>query len=586
MDTQEPLYDGRSQLRDLARLVLKARRSLRWAIPLALLLGAAAGVYSQIREGSYTCEAVAIVRSQPSPESVSSTAQAAGAQEAVSGGPIPLDVTDYRMLLTSDMILENATDIYNRQYGEGLTLGAIRRMVYAEERLKLKSPYSVEYYPTLQMQAVAKSPDMAYAVLNAWIEAAKEWAHKVAFDAKEDIFEYVDVEYSSARDELVSLEENLNNTRAESEDLKDQLVGQNTLAEEDHLLETIRLKRELSDEWDDKIAEAKQTYQLETLQKISDLSNQWEKDIMQARAEYNLPFHEQKVDQLIVRSINVEGKLGEAEIELAEAQARMAELQEQARQHPEMIVLAKAITDDALWENRTQDKRLESLKLRTEEVNPVMVAIKNDIRATQVRLAALPVTQERLKADLSALQTEIEKEQTYIYSRRLDIDTLERAKASALEALDIERTLGLGLLTEKIVRQKEGAIRALEASRENSLNLLKRSGETALGKLDRDRSFKEQRVQRDLDTQSGIFDSLTTSRLRAKMAVANTIEEFAVLSTPTMQTPKRGSLLMGGIMGGVVFVVAVFGLFMLSLFRIFFAELATTAERELETQRA
>lgn len=589
MEAQEPLYDDRSQLRDLARLVLKARKSLRWAVPLSLLIAVLAGFYSQSRAGSYTSEAVAIIRPQTSPERITSTAESEGAQDSGSSGPNPLDVTDYRLLLTSDMILEEVVRSYNNQFGASLgplKLGMVRKMLYAEERLKLKSPYNVEYYPTLQMQATASSPDQSYMLLNTWIEMAEKWAHDVTFQAKENVYEYVDVEFDKARTELVTLEELLNSVTAESEDLKDQLVMTNLSAEEEHLLETIRLKRDLSDEWDDKIAEAKQAYQLESISQKRALAEEWDQKIVLARSEYNLPFHEANVESLIAQSLKVEAELADAELRLIEAQARMAELQKQVTLHPEMIVTAKAITDDALWENRAPDKRLESLKLRTEEINPVMVAIKNDIRATEVDLAAIPATTERLKTDLSGIQTETLEDQGYVYGRRLDLELQERAKASALEALDIERNLGLALLEEKILREKEGAIRGLEATRENGLTIVKRLGETAVGKLDRDRKVIEQRVQRDLDTQSGIFDSLTRSRLRAKMAVANTIEEFDVLSKPTLQNAKQGSLVGGTIVGGVIFCAAVCLLFGMSLFRVFFSELTATAEHELEKPRA
>jgi hypothetical protein len=589
MDTPEALYDGRSQLKELARLALKARKSLRWGIPLALIIAAALGAYSQVRSGSYTSEAVAVIRPQTSPERVSATADAQSGKSAEVGGPIPLGVTDYRLLLTSDMLLEEVVNDYNQRFaGESgpVGLGAVRKMLYAEERLKLKTPYNVEYYPTLQMQATAPSPDQAYWLLDSWIKAAKGWASRVTVDAKQDVYEYVDQEFESARSELVSLEELLNTEKATSADLVDQLVEENLQKEEDHILETITLKRELSDEWDDKIAEAKQEYQLETLSRRNTLSDEWDQKIMTARAEFNLPFHEANVDHLIAQSLKLEAQLGTVELDLAEARARMSQLEEQRKQHPEMLVLAKAITDDALWESRSQDKRLESLKLRTEEVNPVMTAIKNDVRATEVQLAALPARQERLKSDLDGATSETVTEQSYVYSSRLNLDLMERAKASALEALDIERTLGLSLLTEKLMRQKEGAIRALEASRDNGLTLVKRKGETAVAKLERERNFTEQRVQRDLDTQAGIFDSLTSSRLRAKMAVANTIEEFDVLSSPTLQAPKQASLVGGTIIGVIAFIVATVGFFALSVIRIFLSELAATAEEELEKSNA
>ena len=82
----------------------------------------------------------------------------------------------------------------------------------------------------------------------------------------------------------------------------------------------------------------------------------------------------------------------------------------------------------------------------------------------------------------------------------------------------------------------------------------------------RERSTLEESLQRDFMTGLDIFTSLAESHLEAELALANTIDEFQVVSPPTLpEDPPQRQYLVYGI---AAFMLSFAGLFVLAAFAV------------------
>ncbi|MBI4560012.1 MAG: hypothetical protein HY706_20665 [Candidatus Hydrogenedentes bacterium] len=489
----------RSQLAELVRLGVQIRPYL-WLILLGSVLAAGAvGIYCYgFYEPTYTSEAIAMVRPQAYVEN--SKPEKEPSQQNLNLLPKPLDVTDYVLLLKSDGILGALAEAYNTYYPETdlakrLTVERLRRQLVARERLELKTAYAVSYYPTVIMQTQAASPEEAHRLADLWMQVARGRTHRITYSAKEETFSYVDTQYQREREELRGVETLVNRVKDEGGELIDGLKLERANLEKDYEVETLELLRALREEWDRKIADAS--------------------------AEYNLPLLQARIQALTHELELTQLALSEKQQELATAQTRLAELTKEQANHPDFIVVGKAITDEALWSLEAKEgkgggsNKLNELTLKSQEINPVARELKWSVAETKVRVAAIPAEIAETEKRLGELKASIQELQADYFRKETALMGVEQAKETEVKTKETERKYGLEDVKRRTVFDVD--------------------------KLTRERATIEAQLDRDQKTQEDMFTSLARSRLQANLAVANTIDEFQVISEPTYPEKITGS---------------------------------------------
>lgn len=212
-----------SQLRLLASALIRNR----WAVPIALILAAAATYFvSRSLYGTpvYRCEAVALFRTSIIPEiqvpklqiasepgtpivNVSSIQQTLE-NETHSPTPSELHTPDLELLLESDAVLKKVAEAYNLtvEAGEQMTLGVVRGHLDVITRVELKTVYEANYYPTVQLRATAGTAEAAQTLAAAWARASADFLESLRRSTRQRTLKSIDEAYTGARARLAMAE--------------------------------------------------------------------------------------------------------------------------------------------------------------------------------------------------------------------------------------------------------------------------------------------------------------------------------------------------------------------------------------------
>ncbi len=261
-----------------------------------------------------------------------------------------------------------------------------------------------------------------------------------------------------------------------------------------------------------------------------------------------LSLEDQKME-LMTRRAQLEGQIKEATAEL--------------EKHPEVLVLSKAITDDALWQKSNANgetggipKSLDALKLRSEIINPTYLQLMQKLSDARVALNALPKLEAMVDEQITAKQKdyadtlgEYENKtfqlQEQERQRNMEIEILKRERDVDEQKLDRDRTVG----QEALVRQRRTEEAVLQRGRNTDLSILKRSRETELTLLQLDRTtgldmltreseLMTARDQRMVKHRKDKYDVLHDSYLTAALAQANKAGDiYMVAADATLGNP-------------------------------------------------
>jgi len=145
-------------------------------------------------------------------------------------------------------------------------------------------------------------------------------------------------------------------------------------------------------------------------------------------------------------------KIGEYQDKLLDVQnqkntlsGRFTELEKEIEKHPQLIVLSKAITNDALWSKIAQGKsdkipdEIKKLKLRDEKINPVHVQVMTELATTRVELNTTKTVEDSLKELLVVKTKERDKLNDDILVGSYKIEELNREKETEFETLERKR---------------------------------------------------------------------------------------------------------------------------------------------------
>lgn len=504
---------------ELLRLLAQVRPFLKWFLFASAVIAVALAVYARIIfRPTYVSEAIALIRPQVSIGTESGNTGASASSLLAH----PLNITDYVLLLRSDSALSAVAEAYNQeahnQYGDRdpakrVTVAGLKRRLYARERLELKTPYQVRYNRTLTMRVNAPSSEMAYRLATIWVDVVERRTHDITFAAREEAAAYLDTEHQRQRASLAALENEFNKVKDKTGELLDALQLERSSLEEQYAVDTIKQVQNASDEWDLRIAEKS--------------------------AQFSLPLLETQIAAETWQLEALQGELRTKKLSLAQAQAQLEELAKEKELHADFLVLGKAVTDDALWSAELDTAKdpgtasVEALKLRSQEINPIAQEISQKIADAKVLVAATPREIAELEGWISVLQDQITEMQANLFSKQTILTVMARGQESEIESIETARVYGI--------------------------EDLQRRTEIEIDMLTRERKALEDQLERDFTTEVDIFTSLAESRLEAKLALANTIEEFQIISEPTVpEEPNPVSLLptfVGGFLSSFVLLI-------------------------------
>ncbi len=347
--------------------------------------------------------------------------------------PEPLGVETYRTIVDSDFVKDA---VRRKLVDDGSlrpdeSLGSLATEIYTS-RVRDQT-----HSPVIDLVVRAGTPRRAALVADTWAEVAVRESAGLATRGKVGTLELIQREYPSTKDRLSLLEADLKATQ----DRFDREI------------------RDLENHWDARIAE---------------FGSEWNLDVLREQAKALSG----KLTEDIVR-------LRGLALEISEAGDSLDQLKKEIQEHPQFIVLSKAITDDALWERIGRDlggeaaDELQSLRLRSEELNPVYQSLLQNLADTQVRYDTL-VPQERHLRELIAEQE----------AELRELNRLILTKGAEFRRLERERDIQLTLREREREFQVEELGREVSTSRETFSNLAGKWEEARLAQAEQDEDIK------------------------------------------------------------------------------------------------
>ena len=267
----------------------------------------------------------------------------------------------------------------------------------------------------------------------------------------------------------------------------------------------------------------KADYQKETEALILNYENEWKLDLIEA---------ELKVPEKAL--IEYESSLIDTELKIKTTRDTLHELKNEIKAHPRMLVVSKAVTDEALWirlgdEEGNLPDTLEEQKLRSEVLNPVHSRLKDRLASTQIELNSLAPMKEHLASQISRAREEIQR-----------LEDLYTEKSIELNALTQDRKLGY----EVLVKEKQGQLGKLNRRFELEVRQFKRDRDLELGILGRE-------VTNTRATYTLLAQKYTTARL-AKAEEEPDVKIGALAVVPEERTPTLGWIAALGFATGLI----------------------------------
>lgn len=324
--------------------------------------------------------------------------------------PSVLPVETYRSLIETGAVKAKVEEAMNGNGGNGDSNGL---EAFFSTSIQAGKQRNQPYLPSIELVVEADSPQKAALLANTWAAVVVAEIGDLSRRAKSGDVEFIDQEYPVIKRRLAEAEK----------ELKD--------AEDEYG----RRIRELEDRFDKEIASFKAKWNLEGM-----------------RGELGT------LERLLNGSGN-QGLLPQLQsVKLATKRAKdeLAELKKEIKSHPQFLLLAKAITDDALWDKVGKDpsgtvsEQLDALRLRSQALNPIYSRLAQRLAEAQVDYEALIPQEDYLQKQIADLRHQIAELNRLIEDQEAALRTLERRRFEGLTSLRRERDLRTGELKREV----------------------------------------------------------------------------------------------------------------------------------------
>jgi len=427
--------------------------------------------------------------------------------------PAALSVQAYQQILESDAVIAEARRrLIERgalDSGNPLRLGQeLESRIFVSRRAE-----ETALAPLLQAVAVGTSADQAAAVANTWAEVFLERSRDLVVGSTSSSVRFLEQQYPSAKAEL----ERIENARVEAAN-KFQL----------------RLD-ESATHWDEQLTEFKG----ETSDLVAAQQAETRRLLEESSSELNLETKEARLTSLRTAYGDLQSEQARVRAQLDSKGLELEALRGQVAGTPQFLTLQKAITDDALWQSTSGEKKnaptwesLQGRSLQTQEVNPVFIDLASRLSRLETEVKALTPRAAQLAERLIEMSDQLQ--------------LLAREAGSGRAAI------------ERLTREREAGLARLVDARTNQLNELTRQRERELGEIQRARDTRLSQLDREIDQQRDLFSSLAANYNQALLAKAQQDVEDVRLGASAVAPERpqpRGRVskaLFAAILGGIV----------------------------------
>jgi len=353
--------------------------------------------------------------------------------------PVPIGVEGYRTLLESNTVVADTASklAAQEQFGtEDLT--SLKERMSSSIFTSVRGQPQV-LSPLIELRARAETAEAARILANAWIESFLAASERMMEEQLSPVIALIQAQYMEKRDELGKLEDERD---AVAVDFLEQIN-----AEEGR--------------WDARLADVQAAGERE----LAEFAAETERLV----AAYQTESRElvRSIDQLSeVSAISMDVRE-----ELGTIWRQLVALRIQLAQTPQFLALARAITDEALWQARVSEsiggdfpQGIVDQRLVSQELNPAHTELSLQVAELEVALEAVELSeQDRARARHAAQQLDTVQHErsaglsTLLAMRAADARRLRSQKAIELRNATRDRRAALDVLTS-------GRDRALEAS--------------------------------------------------------------------------------------------------------------------------
>lgn len=244
-------------------------------------------------------------------------------------------------------------------------------------------------------------------------------------------------------------------------------------------------------------------------------------------------------------------------------QTALEQADKQLQQQSPVLVLSKAITDDALWQKARNGapspedvKKLEDLKLRSEQINPVYEELMK-------KKAALQLEYDSYAPKEIVLKEEIEKLKKEFPALREKLQKEERQQADLTKRAEVERA-ALNAFLERYTAVKSGVERLrleVATARDNLASLqsaveISRSRVLSLDDHINLLQLEQARRERDLGILKSTFDRFAKLAEDARIAKAGESSDVRVVAraveAPPLPSKGQNTVILAGAVGLMV----------------------------------
>ncbi len=516
--------------------------------------------------------------------------------------PSVLSTPTYQSILESDDLVNH---IINSLHLQDTKIENLKKNMKTELVIEDKGTNQRSYAPVIKLTALAKTPQLAASIASTWADLFIAQNGRLTNRETELSYDFLTNQFSLTTTSLQNAEEDLRQFQDSHKlDLvKDQLSAlQHKL--DDSSTGYLVTYRDLKYELDTKMAEmvqlkkqvevqeykgswigfvesdmtmddfAKQAAEIEShvmdtsVVAIRDDVLLTKKNLILAQAQLREFLDTYKIEIVKRQFTDRNQELSDAQNELARDEVRLdslvasvAAIHTQLESQDEYIVLKKSITDQALWNhvlNETSGpddlKKLQGLKLESQEVSPVYLGLVRQSVDLQVELNTLKPKIEGLKVKTVAIDSTVRKLDTELTDDEYQKDRLESqleiAKrnydSSANRYLTLKNSLQTAQSQVDILRSRVKETELTIKSLTNDVQRMQSEvyqGEMQLKQLDR-----------TVYTYSSTYVMLADKQEQAKIAKAERLEDIKIVANAVVpQTPvwpKRTLItLLAGLLG-------------------------------------
>ena len=323
--------------------------------------------------------------------------------------PSTLSIHTYINLLTSPELMKAIIDTLLL---EETTVEGLNRNLSTEIITEKYGTQRIAYSPLIHLHAQADSPEKAAHIANTWAEKFVEQNKNLSSKGKESSLNFIEEQFPISKEKLEKAENTLNE---------------------------------------------RQDYYEEELKRFKDL---WQKRILDFKARWKIDLLKEELKVIENKLIDFQSELINVRFEIKTAREDLREIGAELKKQPQFLIVAKAITDDALWERVEKDSTgkvlegLDRLKLRSEVPNPVHEDLSRWLSNTRIKLETLIPKEQYLISEIQTKNGEVDSLTKLIYTKEFELDQLERERDVKLEILQREKLLELLRLKRNVEKHK------------------------------------------------------------------------------------------------------------------------------------